>query len=379
MAANVEDVLRKLHKLFAQSDYFDDSDDEIVVSQKAVFEILEELNYAVYGVLEEYEATQVKRSKALAQSEREGEKIVSDARKHAEDVYAASILFSDRMLSETRKIIEKNMSHIKEEYRLMENYLDSRVSTVIRNKSELHNHLKDMEDGELYIKIIEEQRRREDKEVRDLVAELESQGADTTYIGQKPDAPKESNMEDAKANIQAAIAEGRRIRAKANPQKAHAHLQSPPSSSIPVIEKASSPERPASTFDEMGIEYDQDVPKMDQPDIKVNAAHLEKVKKAIETAKAVEKKTEIKKPEPSVSIEEEKKIEREAQEIDRYFNSEEFHLEDDDYDHWNEDLEFPEDSEWKDNTGKEGRVEKEIGDHLKQRLQNIFAKPRKKS
>lgn len=162
MPEKIEQLLKKIHILFAKSDKYMNSEDQIIVSKKEMFQILEELNYAIYEMMDQYEMTQVSKEQAKAQVEKETEKMIGDAHKSAEDIYAASIMYSDNMLSEVKKVVQGQIQRIHEEYHIMEHFLESRVSTIMRNRDELHEQLQDMADDKLYLKIIEEQRKRDE-------------------------------------------------------------------------------------------------------------------------------------------------------------------------------------------------------------------------
>lgn len=166
MPEKIEQLLKKIHILFAKSDRYMNSEDEVIISKKEMFRILEELNYAIYEMLDQYEMTQVSKEKAKAQIEKQTENIIESANKSAEDIYAASIMYSDNMLSEVKKAVQGQINRIQEEYHLMEHFLEGRVSAIMRNRDELHEQLQDMSDDKMYLKMIEEQRKREKRQNR---------------------------------------------------------------------------------------------------------------------------------------------------------------------------------------------------------------------
>lgn len=171
MPEKIEQLLKKIHILFAKSDRYMNSEDEIIISKKEMFRILEELNYAIYEMLDQYEMTQVSKEKAKAHIEKQTENIIDSANKSAEDIYAASIMYSDHMLSEVKKVVQGQINRIQEEYHVMEHFLDGRVSAIMRNRDELHEQLQDMADDKMYLKIVEEQRKREKTQNRTTSSE----------------------------------------------------------------------------------------------------------------------------------------------------------------------------------------------------------------
>ena len=103
---DLEQIMRRIHILFSKCEtYGKESEDKIIVPKKEVFRLLEKLNYAVVHLMDEYEGTQESRERGIKEFYREGDKIKADAQSGAEDVYAASLIYTDNMLEELRDVL----------------------------------------------------------------------------------------------------------------------------------------------------------------------------------------------------------------------------------------------------------------------------------
>ena len=67
MPTRVEEILKQIHILFAKGETYQNSPDLVILSKTDMFALLQELNEAMYEVLDQYEATT--RSKEMARLE----------------------------------------------------------------------------------------------------------------------------------------------------------------------------------------------------------------------------------------------------------------------------------------------------------------------
>ena len=70
-----------------------------------MIDLLAELNKCIYAIQDEYELTEQSRNHAEREFRKKGDQIVWDASRKAEDVYAASVIYTDEALSRVRDII----------------------------------------------------------------------------------------------------------------------------------------------------------------------------------------------------------------------------------------------------------------------------------
>ncbi len=156
---NTEKVLRQLHVLLSKSEPYPKEPSKVIVDKQQMIDLLSELNKCVYAIQDEYELTTQSRDRAEREFKKKGDQIVWDASRQAEDVYAASVMYTNEALNrvwdimhETDQRIEKLQVEMKEKLKEEEQYLK-------KNQSELKGTLHDLRDTEKYLRIIEDRNR----------------------------------------------------------------------------------------------------------------------------------------------------------------------------------------------------------------------------
>lgn len=165
---NLEKILRKMHVLISKGEPAGQSKDKVIVSKQELLGLLKDLNICVYNIMDEYEMTQQSYDEAERKSRRKGEKIVKDAGKMAEDVYAASVMYTNEALNHIQSIIQDASDSIDEVFSRMKYELNERKDTVRENQLELEGQLHDLADTKKYLQIIEERNKELEKERRSV-------------------------------------------------------------------------------------------------------------------------------------------------------------------------------------------------------------------
>ena len=165
----IEHILKEIHLLFAQSQAYESDNTRIVVEKQKVFELLEQLNMAVYEVMDEYEVTSQKHEISERRSQKRGEEIIGKANRHADDIYAASIMYTDDALSRIQYIMEDANKSVQRIFRKMNTELAGEKEKVRQNQFELKEQLRDFADTEKYLKVIEEHNHEREKELREKI------------------------------------------------------------------------------------------------------------------------------------------------------------------------------------------------------------------
>ena len=160
----LERVLRDIHVLISRSELYDKTGEKIIVEKKKMFEQLNQLNACIYEMMDEYEVTQQSRDKADREARKRGDKIVWNASRNAEDVYAAAVLYTDDALTRIQNIMDETNKSVLEIMNKAQDNLKERKEIIHENQSELKSQLQDMVDTEKYIKIIEERNKEIEKE-----------------------------------------------------------------------------------------------------------------------------------------------------------------------------------------------------------------------
>lgn len=160
---NIEKVLRSLHVLLSKSEPYGKEPSKVIVDKQQVLDLLNELNKCVYGIMDEYEMTKQSRDRAEREFKKKGDEIIWDASRKAEDIYAASVMYTDEALSYVQEVIKEANSSVEEIYAQMNRKLEEQEKLCRSNQLELKSQLQNLLDTEKYLKIIEERNRERQK------------------------------------------------------------------------------------------------------------------------------------------------------------------------------------------------------------------------
>ncbi len=159
-----EKVLRSLHVLLSKSEPYGTDPNKIIVEKQKVLELLSSLNQCIYEIMEEYELTKQSRDRAEREFKKQGDGIVWDASRKAEDIYAASVMYTDEALNYVQDIMKSAAASVQAVYEELGQKLKEEVQVVHTNQMELKSQLQDMVDTEKYLKLIEERNKEIAKE-----------------------------------------------------------------------------------------------------------------------------------------------------------------------------------------------------------------------
>lgn len=174
-----EQVLRDIHILFSKSEVYDKATNRIILDKKEALLLLNRLTASIYEIMEEYELTKQSRDKAEREARKKGDEIVWDASRKAEDVYAASVMYTDEALRRVQDIMQQATDSVREICDKMNSDLKKEKQIVHRDQSELKSHLQDLTDTEKYLKLIEERNKEIRKEKEKGRTELKKEQAIT--------------------------------------------------------------------------------------------------------------------------------------------------------------------------------------------------------
>lgn len=164
MPDKIEKILKEIHVLLAGCPSANESGSEVIVNKKELFLLLERLNYAILEVMEAWEVNERSKEMAIQRVQKDAQKIIDDASKSAEEIYAASIIYSDDALNELRDTVFKSRKNVMKEYEAMLKKIDSQIDLIGKNKDELHMQLADLSSGNEYLNIILDEKKRREKE-----------------------------------------------------------------------------------------------------------------------------------------------------------------------------------------------------------------------
>lgn len=156
---NTEKILRSLHILLSKSEPYAKEPSKVIVDKQEMLDLLAQLNKAMYDIMDEYELTKQSRDRAEREFQKKGDEIVWNASRKAEDVYAASVMYTDEALNRVQEIMKEADTSIAQIYSKMNFELKEQEKLIKHNQLELKSTLQDLVDTEKYLKLIEEKNR----------------------------------------------------------------------------------------------------------------------------------------------------------------------------------------------------------------------------
>lgn len=161
---NTEKILRSLHILLSKSEPYAKEPTKVIVDKQQVLDLLAELNKSVYDIMDEYELTKQSRDRAQREFQKKGDEIVWNASRKAEDVYAASVMYTDEALNRVQDIMKDADAAFADIYTELNKKLKDEEQLIKRNQLELKSTLQDLLDTEKYLKLIEDRNKELKKE-----------------------------------------------------------------------------------------------------------------------------------------------------------------------------------------------------------------------
>ena len=154
----VEEILKKIHIMFARCEALEGTPDRVIVSKQEMFGLLEELNKAIYDVLDRYEATSRSREMALLEQNRKAAQIEADAHAKADDVQASACLYTDGVLGRVKDMLEDTKKSLKHQLIELMAAIESEQETLDDNKENVREELAQYQDGSTYLELLEKMR-----------------------------------------------------------------------------------------------------------------------------------------------------------------------------------------------------------------------------
>ena len=151
-----EKVLREIHIMLSKAEPYKPEPSRVIINKQQMIDLLAELNKCIYAMQDEYELTEQSRNHAEREFRKKGDQIVWDASRKAEDVYAASVIYTDEALSRVRDIINDTNESLEKLCKDMRDKIAEQEKIVKTNQYELKGQLQDLSDTEKYLKIIED-------------------------------------------------------------------------------------------------------------------------------------------------------------------------------------------------------------------------------
>ena len=161
---NTEKILRSLHILLSKSEPYPKEPSKVIVDKQQMLDLLAQLNKSLYDIMDEYELTKQSRDRAQREFQKQGDEIVWNASRKAEDIYAASVMYTDEALNRVQMIMKDTDNAIADIYADFNRRLKDEEQLMKRNQLELKSTLQDLLDTEKYLRLIEDSNKELQKE-----------------------------------------------------------------------------------------------------------------------------------------------------------------------------------------------------------------------
>ena len=159
-ADRTEKVLRDIHVLFSKAEPFEGSKINVVVNKNEVMDLLKELNSCMYDMMEEYELTASSHDKAKREIQKQQDEMIFDAQRKAEDMYAASVMYTDNALNSIQELMEESLKRVDKIFSETKKSIENEKTTVRKNQTDLKAQMADLIDTQKYLHLIEDENRR---------------------------------------------------------------------------------------------------------------------------------------------------------------------------------------------------------------------------
>ena len=162
MQEKLEQIMRQIYLMLSNCEESAYSSEDLIVPKKRLFSLLDELNYAVYDLMEQYEGTVSSRERALAEHERKMAQIKEDAKGRAEDTYAASLLCAREMFMDMRRTTEQLCKNLRKEYNEVLRTYEENLRFIQENEESTVAQMNVMMDAKKYLRLIEQQNKEQE-------------------------------------------------------------------------------------------------------------------------------------------------------------------------------------------------------------------------
>ena len=170
----VERVLKEIHVTFSKSEMVDGHPDKVIIDRKKFLGLLDRLNQGIYDMMDQYEQTRQSRSNAERAFRKKGDEIIEAANSNAEDVYAASVIYTADMIGAIRDLMDQTNDSMNDLFMQFKKDLREQKDKLQSHENELQGQLADLADTKKYLSIIDDINRQRARKNRDLEAEKEA-------------------------------------------------------------------------------------------------------------------------------------------------------------------------------------------------------------
>lgn len=199
----MERALRELYIMLSRSDPYDQAGEKVILEKRKAIALLNELRDCAGEMMEAYEATADSRERGELDAKKKRMSIIRNANQTAEDIYAASVMYTDEALNRIQNIIQETNDEMEEMFQRFRIELNSRKKLVRENQMELKSSLEDLKDTEKYMNLIEERNKQIEREERRMQSPKQREQMEAARQREQMDASRQSvQMEAFEQNSQ---------------------------------------------------------------------------------------------------------------------------------------------------------------------------------
>lgn len=170
----VERVLKEIHVAFSKSETYNGHPDKVIIDRKQFLNLLDRLNQGIYDMMDQYEQTRQSRNNAERAFRKKGDEIIEAANANAEDVYAASVIYTADMIGAIRELMDHTNDSMNDLFLQFRKDLREQKDKLQAHENELQGQLADLTDTKKYLSIIDDINKERARKKRDLDAEREN-------------------------------------------------------------------------------------------------------------------------------------------------------------------------------------------------------------
>ncbi len=152
----LERILRELLVNVSRAPVLESDPEFVIVRKKEIQRQLAALRDIVAEMMEQYEVTEQSRLHAELEVEKQRTEIIRSANHQAEDIYAASVIYTDDALGRIQGIIDEAEKSTKKILNRVGREMEAERRRIRSNQVELMTQLEDMNDTAKYMRLIDE-------------------------------------------------------------------------------------------------------------------------------------------------------------------------------------------------------------------------------
>lgn len=163
----VERVLKEIHITFTQCPTYNGEPDRIIVDRKQFLQLLDRLNNGIFDMMEKYEQTRQSRLNAERAFKKKGDEIIEQASSSADDIYAASVLYTADAIGRIRELMDQTNESMNDLFIRFRKELREQKDVLKSHESELHAQLIDLSDTKKYLSVLQDINKERARSARD--------------------------------------------------------------------------------------------------------------------------------------------------------------------------------------------------------------------